>query len=387
MSPDNKSISPAEFPLALFMLGMPLTLAAYSLSGIIAPSNLADILMTGLAVIGLLAEPFRDDDHHVVPIWIKAGIPGILISWISFSSFPPLVMPLVDFLPYIMEAKPLIYLLVAVLWTTMFGIPTPDQISFWAFWLALLICIEFGFSFFVHGLAVEPNIFGHYTLTGPAMLAGLCSTLHNENRQRITRLIILCGIFCTLTRDISLTAVTVLLVFGPKGIFKKMLLVIGLFFFTYISLIPQDMTMLNRNDLPQYWIWFSCLELLARNPGLLLTGFPFSTPLPLSIPASLWNIWHEQHLVWTNQGVYLFHVTPFWLHVIIAWGLGGVCAVVAALTVLYRKYPSAMMAGLITIIAMTGLFSPLFYSAPSSAILFCAFLSATKPELRSFKFE
>ncbi len=387
MSSENKSITAADFPLALFMLGMPLILAAYSLSNTIAPSNLADILITGLAVIGFLAEPFRNEKDPVAPTWFKVGIPGLLITWISLNSFAGFVFPLVDFLPFLMEARPLIYLLVLVLWITLFGMPDSKQISFWSSCLAILVSLEFGLNFFLHGLAVEPNIFGHYTLTGPILLAGLCATLHSKHENRFTRLVIICGIFCTLTRDISLAAVTIMLLFGPRGILRKMLLVFTLLFFTYISLIPQDMTMLNRNDLPQYWIWFSCLELLARTPSLLLSGFPISIPLPLTVPASLWNIWYDQQYIWTDQGVLLFHITPFWLHMLIGWGLGGIVIIFTGLTFLYRKFPSDMLAGLITTIVMTGLFSPLFYSPPSAIALLYAFICSTRPEIQRFKFE
>lgn len=157
--------------------------------------------------------------------------------------------------------------------------------------------------------------------------------------------------------------------------------------FSYISLIPQDMTLLNRNDLPRYWLWFSTLELLAGNPGLLLTGFPLSIPLPLSVPASLWNIWHSQQFVWVDQGLFLFHLTPFWLHLLTAWGLGGIAALTAGAAFLYRRFPSGMMAGLLCTTAIGGFFSPMLYSAPSAIIIIMALFSCTRPEVRCFKFE
>ncbi|WP_432738431.1 hypothetical protein [Maridesulfovibrio sp. FT414] len=387
MRSDNTAITAAEFPLALFMLGMPLILAAYSLSGLVAPANTADVLMTGLAVLGFIAEPFRDQKSPDIPLWIKAGIPALLITCISFHSFARFTPHLMSLLPFLMEAKPLLYLMVTLLWASMFGIPTSKQISFWALWLAILLNAEFWYGFLEHNLAIEPNILGHYTLTGPSLLAGLCATLHHKHENRIQRLIILIGIFCTLSRDNSLTAVLILLMFGPKGLIKKFILILVLLFFSYVSLIPQDMTMLNRNDLPQYWIWFAVLELLARNPMLLLTGFPLSVPVPLSVPASIWNIWHEQHYVWTGQGVYLFHITPLWLHLITAWGLGGIVIAATAATAFYRRHSSAMTAGLLTAVFMTGFFSPLIYSGPSAIVLFLAFTSATRSETQTFSFE
>lgn len=215
MSSENKAITASEFPLALFMAGLPLILASYSLSGIPAPANLPEVLATGLAVLGFLAEPFRDDRYPDAPLWVTAGIPALLITWISFSSFARLTQPLAGVLPYFMEAKPILYLLVCALWTTSFGHPDTRQISFWAGLLALLICTEFTYSFMTLGLAVEPGIFGHYSLTGPALLTGLCATLHHEKQNRLLRGLILAGTFCTLSRDYSLAAVTIILFSVP----------------------------------------------------------------------------------------------------------------------------------------------------------------------------
>jgi len=147
MSSDNTAITPSEFPIALFSLGLPLMLAAFHLSGVVAPYNLADILVTGLAILGFLAEPFKGAKHPVTPLWFKVGIPGLLIIWISFTSFARFTTPLTEAIPFLMEARPLLYLLVAMLWMSIFPPVKPMQISFWSGWLALLICIEFGFCF------------------------------------------------------------------------------------------------------------------------------------------------------------------------------------------------------------------------------------------------
>lgn len=387
MNSENTAITASEFPIALFSLGLPLILAAFHLSGVVAPYNLADILITGLAVLGFLAEPFKGEKDSTAPLWFKVGIPGLLILWISFTSFARLTVPMTETIPFLMEARPLLYLLVAMLWLTIFAPPKPKQISFWSGWLALLICAEFAYCFFWKRLSIEPNLFGNYMLTGPILLAGLCATLHIPEKNRLTRILILAGIFCSLGRDISIAAVATLLLFGPNGTLRKMSLVFFLILFNYISLIPQEMTLLNRSDLPSYWIWFSMLELLANNPVLLLTGFPASIPLPLNVPASLWNIWHGQHYVWTDMGIYLFHVSPLWLHLLTAWGLGGICIIATIATALYRRFPSNMMAALLCTISISGFFSPLFYYPATAIVLFAAFISAGQPEVQSFKFE
>ncbi|WP_415715515.1 hypothetical protein [Maridesulfovibrio sp.] len=387
MSSANNAFTASEFPLALFSLGLPLTLAAFSLSGYNAPANLAEIIATGMAVLGLLMEMLRGKKHNNAPLWLKAGIPALLITWISFNSFAPLASPLLEHLPLLMESRPLLFLLISALWLSIFPPPTPKQISFWASWLAGLICIEFCCLFFLLHQPGAPNLFGIQAINGPILLAGLCATLHNPEENRINCLIILAGIFCSLGRDAILGAVLILLIFDSKGIVKKFLLVLCLLFFNYLSLQMQDMTFINRQNLPAYWLWLNILELFAHKPELLFSGFSLTIPLPLNVPAYLWTIWHGQQHVWTGSGIYLFHILPFWLHLLTAWGLAGPCFVAAACISLYRRYPSNMMSGLMIAIIICGLFCPLLYSPASALFLFPTFIAATKPEIQSFRFE
>ncbi|NDV25840.1 hypothetical protein [Desulfovibrio sp. JC010] len=387
MSSDNKALTASEFPLALFGLGLPLTLAAFSLSGYGAPDNLAEILATGLAVLGLLMEILRGENNLVLPLWLKAGIPALLITWISFNNFTPYASHLLDQLPLLMESKPLIFLLATMLWLDLYPPPSPKQISFWANWLALFICLEFGCRFFLLQQPAIPSLFGMQITTGPILLAGLCATLHNPEENNFSRLLILSGIFCSLGRDAILGSVLILLISGPKGGLKKFLLILAMLIFNYLSLEVQEMTFMNRYDLPSYWLWFSILELFANNPELLISGFPLSIPLPLNVPASLWTIWHGQQQIWTGSGIYLFHVLPFWLHLLTAWGLAGPCLAAAAGTSLYKRFPSNMMGGLLTTIVVCGFFSPLLYAPAIALFIFPAFVSATEPEVQSFRFE
>ncbi len=388
MSSENTAITASEFPLALFSLGLPLTYAAFSLSGGTAPANLAEILATGMAILGLLLELMRSEKKTAWPLWLTAGIPALFICWISFNSLAHLTRPLLNLLPLLMESRLLIFLLITVLWLTIFPPPTPNQISFWSGWLSLLICIEFTWRFFVLHQPETPGLFGIQSITGPILLAGYCATLHNHEKNRLARMIILAGIFCSLGRDAMIGAVLTRLLFGPKGGLNKFMLVICMLFFAYLSLQVQEMTFMNRQDLPSYWLWFTLLDTLGNSLNhILLTGFPLTSPLPLDVPPSLWTIWHGQQHVWTGSGIFLFHVQPFWLHMLAAWGLAGPCFVAVVFAALYRRYPSDMMGGLITAVTVTGFLCPLFFSPATALILFPAFIAATAPEVQSFRFE
>ncbi|GEM_PF-2361979 len=387
MSSDKTTLTASEFPLALFGLGLPLILAAFSLSGYRAPDNTAELLATGLAVLGLLMEMLGRNRQNATPLWLKAGIPALLVTWFFFSNFSSLAWNALDQLPLIMESRPLIFLMVTALWLTIFPPPTPKQITFWASWLAILICLEFGCRFFLLHQPAAPSLFGLQIITGPLLLAGLCSSLHNPDENTFSRLFILAGIFCSLGRDTILASVIILLISGPRGGLKKTLIIIAMLLFNYLSLSIHEMNFMNRQDLPSYWLWFSVLELFAHNPDLLLTGFSLSTPLPLNVPASLWTLWHGQQQLWTGSGIYLFHVLPFWLHLLSAWGIAGPCAAAAAGTALYRKFPSAMMGSLMIAVFFCGFFSPLLYTPACALFIFSTLIAATQPEFQTFRFE
>ncbi|WP_320007038.1 hypothetical protein [Maridesulfovibrio sp.] len=388
MSSENTAITASEFPLALFSLGLPLTYAAFSLSGFRPPSNLDAMSATVLAVLGLLLDMLRSGQRSEWPLWLTAGIPALFIGWLSFNSLEPLVRPLQAYIPLLMEVRPLIFLLVSILWITIFPLPTPEQISFWSGWLSLFICIEFTCRFFVIHQPALPNLLGTQGITGPILLAGFCATLHNSEEHWMTRMVILAGIFCSLGRDAIFGTVLILILFGPKGGLKKVLLTICVLLFTYLSLQVQDMTFINRQDLPAYWLWFTLLDLLSNNADFALyTGLHLFNPLPLNVPPSLWTIWHGQEQIWTGSEIYLFHIQPFWLHILAAWGLCGLSLFAAVFTYLYKRYPSAMMGGLITAVSICGFFSPLFFSPATALVLFPAFIAAAAPEVQSFKFE
>ncbi|MBI9112043.1 hypothetical protein [Maridesulfovibrio ferrireducens] len=387
MNSNNKAVSASEFPVALFSLGLPILLAAYGMNGSAAPQNLAEILVAGLAVLGLLVEPYKNKQAPVFPLWLKAGIPCVLLFWAFSKIFTPLLFPLAPSLPFLMEIRPLLYGLVIVLWITNFSIPKPEHFYFWASWLAVLIICNFLYLFLLSGLTAPPNLFGNAELTGPILLAGLCSTLHEPSKLKTTRLLIFTGIMCTLSRDAGFAAVLVLLFFGPKGAIKKTILVLTLVLFNFLALASHEMTFFNPNDLPAYWLWFSILDLFEKTPSRLLTGHPLSVPLPLNIPASIWELWHKQNFAWTGSGTYIFHVTPIWLHILTAWGIAGIAGASAIATTLSIKYSSDTMASLITAVIITGFFSPLFYSPATGIVLIMAFICATRPPVRSFQFE
>ncbi len=387
MNSDNKISSASEFPVALFCLGLPITLAAFAMDGTIAPTNLPDLLITGLAILGLFSELFRQKMNSTMPLWIKAGLPCVAIFWILTTYISPNLKPLAMSVPFLMELKPILYALVAALWLSLFGPPEPKHFYFWASWLGLLVTCDFAYQFISLGLIATPTLFGSTALTGPLLLAGLCATIHDVTRHKISRFIILMGIFCTLSWDASFAAVTILLFFGPKGTAKKSALVLTLLLFNYISIAPQDSAFITPSDLPTYWLWFTFIELFTKNIDLLLTGFPLSVPLPLSVPASLWNTWNSQHYAWTDSGIYMFHILPLWLHLIGAWGLGALAGTAGIATWLSRRFSSDMMTSLLLTVAIAGFFFPIFYNPATGIVMIMAFMCAIRPEIQSFRFE
>ncbi len=387
MNLKTKAISASEFPIALFSVGLPLLSAAYGMDGSVAPQNLADILVAGLAILGLLVESCKKEKSTNSRLWFTAGIPSILIFWICSKYITPMLTPLAPSLPFLMEMRPLLYGFVAALWVTNFSMPKPENFYFWASCLSVLIIADFIYLFSLNGVVTTPELLGSAKLTAPILLAGLCATLYEPSKLKITRALIFTGILCTLSRDAGFAAVLVLLFFGPGKALKKVALVLLFFMFNVFVLASQDMTFFNPNDLPTYWLWFSILGMLEKTPHVLLSGYPISSPLPLNVPAAIWQLWHKQNFLWTDSGTYLFHIAPLWLHILTAWGIAGIAGAVAIITTLSIKYSSSIMASLITAVIITGVFDPIFYNPASGIILIMFFICAAQPETRSFLFE
>ncbi|WP_291324982.1 hypothetical protein [Desulfovibrio sp. UCD-KL4C] len=387
MNLKTKAISPSEFPIALFSVGLPLLSAAYSMNGSIAPQNLADILVAGLAILGLLVESCKKEKSTSSRLWLTAGIPSILIFWICSKYITPMLSPLAPSLPFLMEIRPFLYGFVAALWVTNFSMPKPVNFYFWASCLSSLIIAEFIYLFCLNGVVTTPELLGNAKLNAPILLAGLCATLHEPSKLKITRALIFTGIMCTLSRDAGFAAILVLSLFGPGKALKKLAFASVFFIFNFLVLVSQDMTFFNPNDLPTYWLWFSILGLFEKNPHLLLFGYHISSPLPLNIPAAIWQLWHKQNFLWTDSGTYLFHIAPLWLHILTTWGIAGIAGAAAILTTLSIKYSSSIMASLITAVIITGFFDPIFYNPASGIILIMFFICAAQSETRSFLFE
>lgn len=380
----SKNITAAGTAFALFCPGLGLFYYACMILGTPAPFHISGYMLTGIAIAGLLSEASQHRRSRITSLLIGVGIPATLLTYLLFTYLGPAALNLHELIPGLMQARPAIYFSVAALWINRFGRPQPSQLSFFSAILALLTACGFILQVFKMIPFSPPGGAMGASLISISLLCGLCATFDEANENPYDRMIILTGIFCTLNRHTALIGVMLFFLFAPKNGWKRFYLILAFLLFTYLSIAVQDMTLLNNNDIPTYWIWAAGIELINRAPEILLTGMPVSTPLPLSVPSSLWQVWYEQQQVWTDFGVFVFNVRPFWLNIVLSWGLGGLLLCAMLLTRIGRKFDAPFCHALIFTVIVTASFEPAFNSAAEATILFISFFTACRKEEFTF---
>lgn len=382
----SKNITVAGTAFALFCPGLGLFYYACLILGYPVPFHAADYIIVGIAIAGMLSEVSENRKSRPSIFFLGIALPALLLTCLLFHSLPQLIQPLNRFLPGLMQARPIIYFSVAALWLSSFGRPAPDKLSFFSAALSILVISGFILQILKIISFSHPGGIMGSSLISISLLCGLCATFDPDSSPSYDRLLILTGILCSLNRHTGLIGVMVYFLFTHKNWWKKLLLFLAFLVFTYISIIVQDTSLLNENDIPTYWIWAAGIKLIVSHPHILLTGMPFADPLPFNVPTSLWRVWYDQQQVWTDFGVFLFDVRPFWLNIVLSWGISGLLLCVFILTYLSRKFDTPFCQSLIFSLIITASFEPTFNSAAEALILFTSFFAAcrektaTKPQ-------
>ncbi|WP_027178579.1 hypothetical protein [Maridesulfovibrio bastinii] len=379
----SRNITAAGLVLALFCPGLGLFYYAGTALGIQIPFHTVDYIITGTAVAGLFSElSSKNEKPWILPF--IAILSAALITYLLFAYLSDSIQPLHEILPFLMQIRPAIYFCLAALWLRRFGRAAPSVISFFAAILAILV--DGGLLLQISKIIpfTSPGGAAGSSLIATALLCGLCSTLdEHDGNNSVEQLLIISGIFCSLNRNASVIAVMLFILFTKKSIRQKIAVILAFCFFSYASILVQDMTLLNRNDIPTYWIWAAGISIITHFPQTLLTGMPMATPLPLNVPTTLWQVWYDQQQVWTDFGIFLFNIRPFWLNILLSWGAGGIIICIAIFSWIGKKYTSQFCHSLIFSIIIIGSFEPVFNSPAEAFILFTSFFAACRAEIKT----
>jgi len=271
--------------------------------------------------------------------------------------------------PWLMELKPLFYLVLAWLTVSAVGLPSSRDFLRFSAALAALILLELALASLAAGEVVRPQGSGEINYDATLLLLGLGLGL--TERARLLKILVLCGLLASMSRTTLLSAGLAALFCWP-GLSWPRRLGLGLAMLGGIGLAfgLRGLSMDGLHELDRYWMWQTCITLFLENPVQFLTGFAPGVPLPVEAPQALWELWRDQTLQAGAPGVHAYNFHAFWLRLAVTWGLPGLLVFLALILPLLRLGPQARSLGLSMLVQ--GLTLGLFYLSNVALILLLA---------------
>lgn len=283
----------------------------------------------------------------------------------------------VEWVPYLMELKPIIYLYISIIWIISFGKIDTINYIYYGFLLGVIVVLNFLIESIFANKFILPLVSGERNYDACLLLISFTIAL---NKRRLSKNIyivfIILGLLLTFSRT-ALFAATIIMIFSSK-IRLRPKIISGIIFLIFIifSFLIRDLPLNSLESMDRYWMWSSAINLLIEEPSKIWTGFPVGLPLPVSIPPALEWLWGSQTDAWGLAGVYPFHLHAFWLRILVTWGVP-VMTLILLWFVLNVFSRNEVKRGLGLLVLLEGLTMGVFYISNVGIPLFLAFLSAS----------
>ncbi|MFO7596256.1 MAG: O-antigen ligase [Desulfocurvibacter africanus] len=270
---------------------------------------------------------------------------------------------------WLMELKPFFYLALAVLAIAAGGTPASKHFLHAAAALAVLILLDFALSSLAAEAVVRPQGSGEINYDAALMLAGLCMGL--TQRAPALKALVLAGILASMSRTTLLATGLVVLTCWPGLSFpRRFVLSVALLAGIILAFSLRGLSGDGLSELDRYWMWSAGVDLLRDQPLQALIGFAPGRPLPVDVPAALWELWRDQARQTGAPGVHAYNFHSFWLRLAVSWGLTTMLAVLALFLNLLRRSTQARGLGLLLLVQ--GLTMGLFYLSNVAPVLLLA---------------
>lgn len=355
-------------PLAVAYVAFPLAMSAARLTGWTLPRNWIDgfWLLWGLGcLLTLLAR-----GRHGLRFSHGGTLLALLLTLAALLRFGPIwLQEGPELVAWLMELKPFFYLAVTGLTLAAGGLPTPRHFLRAAAALAMLTMLDFGLSGLAAGGVVRPQGSGEINYDAALMLIGLCMGL--TERAPALKALVLAGILASMSRTTLLATGLVVLACWPGLSFPRRIgLSMALLAGVGLAFSLRGLSMDGLHELDRYWMWSAGVDLLQDRPMQALAGFAPGRPLPVDVPAALWDLWRDQARETGAPGVHAYNFHSFWLRLALSWGLAAVFAALPACLALLRREPQARGLGLLLLVQ--GLTMGLFYLSNVGPVLLLA---------------
>lgn len=270
---------------------------------------------------------------------------------------------------WLMELKPFYYLALAGLAIAAGGTPASKHFLRAAAALAVLILLDLSLSSLAAKAVVRPQGSGEINYDAALMLVGLCMGL--DQRAPALKALVLAGILASMSRTTLLATGLVVLACWPGLSFpRRLVLSVALLAGIVLAFSLRGLSMDGLSELDRYWMWSAGVDLLRDQPMQALAGFAPGRPLPVDVPAALWELWRDQARETGAPGVHAYNFHSFWLRLAVSWGVAATLAVLALCLAMLRRSPQARGLGLLLLVQ--GLTMGLFYLSNVAPVLLLA---------------
>lgn len=367
----------AHFPLFLAYAAYPLAAHAQRAFGGQVFRNWIDAAWAAAAYAALLALLIGRRPRVSRAVVYPAAAISALTALIALIRFGPQVTGGVEFVPWLMEMKPLFYLAVSALWFAAFGAPRPRSFIRYGLALSLMLLAEFAIASAIAGQPMRPEGSGEINYDACLALISLTMGLYSGRMPRWALLLIFAGLAATFSRT-GLAAAAAIFVLAPdRGPAFKTLFASASIGFLLLSFIVRGLPMDAVEQLDRLCMWSAGLELLSDNPRQAISGFAPGLPLPVDVPAGIKALWVQQQRAWSLHGVFAYNFHSFWLRTAVTWGLAMPAAILAALVYTALRAGKGPLRGLAVLTGVMGLTMGLIYLSNVAVPLCLACLAAT----------
>ncbi len=363
-------------PIVLAYVAYPVVNIASRVAGLNVPRNWIDIVWLCLALCSAIVLTQRKVHiRNSIEIQITLFL-FVLLATVKagFSLFDD-----PEAIAYLMEVKPLLYLGVALLIRSAFGLTDRRHFVAAGKWLAYIAVIDFLMESLAAGRFIKPLLSGEPNYDACLLLVSFALAMNPADRSRkVNTTIIALGILATLSRTTLVALVFITFLFGKLRPVTKLSIGLLATGFVVFSFQVRELGLMDVEDMDRYWMWVSAFNLLQGQLGSALFGYPIGVALPVNVPQALEWLWESQQEGWGIQGIYPFNFHAFWLRLTISWGTTGLFIVLTVLLWIWTRRQNAESRSLVVILLFQGLTMGLFYLSNVAIPLYLALFACAR---------
>jgi len=289
-----------------------------------------DVAWVGLAIAAVIRHAAEHKgakpELRIGPGLALASVAMIWLAWSATSGEAPSVTAA-------MEAKPFFYLLIALLFTRAFGLPTQHLYCRFGTALAIVLLIETVARSALAGTIVRPVGSGEVNYDAALLCLSLVFALSHRELTLVHGPVIFLGLLVSFSRT-SLLAASGVLLFASTIPTTLRLVMAGMAASAGImSFVVRGLELGVLENMDRYWMWAVGVEYLLNHAWSHAAGVVPGAPIDVDIPQYLADLWLAQQERLNVDGIFPFHFHAMWLRLAIGWGWG-----VAALIALWLAY-------------------------------------------------